>query len=170
MYIYIYIYIRICRGFLSHGGSPKSSMSINFIGISFINHPFWGTPRLLKPAYRYTCVYIYIDIHVCIYIYIYIYTHYTCVYIYYRYRLQYIVDVSFGLRAAACILVFNSWDVVLWRPGDWQWKGPDVSRFGFSRRRRVARDEQMKIDPQTVGLAPARLPGMMKNDLVFIRG
>ena len=37
MYIYIYIYMGVSKS----NGTPKSSI---LIGVSIINHPFWGTP------------------------------------------------------------------------------------------------------------------------------
>ena len=39
----------IYLGVSINGGTPKSSI---FIGVSLINHPFWGTPPLRKPPFR----------------------------------------------------------------------------------------------------------------------
>ena len=62
VYIYIYyIYIYIWVFPKNKGKTPKSSI---LIGLSLINHPFWGTPILWKHPYIYID-YIQIALYVC---------------------------------------------------------------------------------------------------------
>ena len=95
IYIYIHIYMYIYMVVSWNGGTPKSS---SLIGVSIINHPFWGTPiygtiHIYTYTYTYTYVYIYMYIYIHIYMYMYIYVYiciYTYVYIIYTHICMYI--------------------------------------------------------------------------------